>query len=569
MHANNTNKFMENKEKLIIISILILAFILRVLGINYGLPNFFIGDEQALIGGSLKMIELKTLIPSLHPEEFRLLYYPPFVSYLYLLFFIPIILIKYIFINNFGLLKINLILNPGSFILMARFLSVLFSTATIYIIYLLSKKIFNKKTAIFSSLFLAFSFLHIQLSHMARHWVYDLFFCYLIILFSFYLDKKRNYFFIGLLAGLAFGTNYLSMISLIIPIIIHFFQSISFSKKIYPVKSPQSGELAKGELFNRVKDKSLWIMIFTFLAIAILFIFLNSPAFFRISVGEKSGLILSKSITSYLLSFPYYFKVLLKLETVLLITFLIGSAILFFKNKKIFSAIFLFIFFYISILYLFFHHEPRYILLILPMFCLLGGFGLSFITEKLNKKCLVLLAFVIFFYPFILGLKYDFLLLKKDNRVLAKEWVENNLNSKDKIASYWESIKLIPSKEAIEEQEKLDPRGLRSLENNLLSLDNRLYPSPSFYVLPLHFINATKISDLEVYLKENNYQYFLIDYWQKEELSERQKEVINKSELIKMFGENNPMDLNGNFSDSLFHIFYLKRLGPIVEIYKL
>src|SRR4029450_3590758 len=43
-----------------------------------------------LIGGTLRMIELKTLIPSLEPR-LTILYYPPGLPYLYLVLFIPVL----------------------------------------------------------------------------------------------------------------------------------------------------------------------------------------------------------------------------------------------------------------------------------------------------------------------------------------------------------------------------------------------------------------------------------------------------------------------------------------------
>lgn len=549
---------MDKKEKIILISILIIAFILRIVGINYGLPNFFIGDEQALIGGSLKMIELKTLIPSLYPEEFRLLYYPPLISYFYFLFFVPVVLIKYLLIGNLSLLKINFILNPSIFILLTRFLSVLFGTATIYLIYLIGKRLFSKKTALFASLFLTFSFLHLQLSHMARHWIFDLFFCYLIILLSLQLIKRKTYFFIGILAGLAFGSSYLSAISLIIPLIIHFTQPLPFDKKI--------------------KDKNLWIMLIIFLMIAILFIILHSPAFFRISIGEKSSILMEKSLISYLKSFSYYFNILFKIETILLVFSLIGFLILFFRNRKIFYIFIFFIFFYITILYFLFHHESRYIFLVLPIFCLAAGLSLDSFTERFSKFLSPYQKFwygglpliIIFFaLPFIVDLKYDFLLSKKDSRVLAKNWIEKNIGSQNKIASYLESIKLIPTRNSILEQEKIDSQGLRSLEKELLTLEDKNYPQPAFYILPLHFIAPENLPNLKEYLKENNYQYFLIDYWNEDEISSREKEIIDQSKLIEKFGDIKPIDINGNYSDFVFKLFNLKRCGPIVEIYKI
>lgn len=552
------------KDHWLIITILILAFLIRLLGITYGLPNFFIGDEKAMVGGALRMIELKTLIPSLHSQEFRLLYYPPLVSYFYFLLFFPVVLVKYFLANNLDLLKINFILNPGIFILLARTLSVLVATANIYLIYLIGKKIFTTRIALFASLFLTFSFLHLQLSHTARHWIYDLFFYSLVLLISLSLSSRKNYILAGIFAGLGFGTSYLSAISIFFPLVAHFI--------------PQSGKLTKNELLKKITDRNLWLMMIVFLIIIIIFIALHFAAFFRISVGEKSGIILEKSLTTYLLSFYYYLKILFKLETFLLFFSLIGFSFLFLKNKKIFYIFSSFIVFYITVLYFLFHHEPRYIFLSLPLLCLAAGFALDYLFDLkiiIRQKEFVIRNYILFFiipvfaYSFAIALKYDSLLLRKDSRVLAEEWVEKNINSNTKIANYLDSNKLIPVKDAILEQQKLDPGGLRSLEKTLLTLNNKDYPSLSFYVLSLHFIDPKNLPDLAKYLKDNNYQYFLVDYWTKKELGEREKEVMNGANLVKRFGSDKPIDANGNFSDFIFKIFSLNRLGPIVEIYKL
>ncbi len=68
-----------------------LAFLLRVAGISYGLPLTLIADEPPFILGALQMLQSHTLVPSLHPELFKnILYYPPYLSYLYVLPFAAI-----------------------------------------------------------------------------------------------------------------------------------------------------------------------------------------------------------------------------------------------------------------------------------------------------------------------------------------------------------------------------------------------------------------------------------------------------------------------------------------------
>ena len=65
--------FLKNPDKLIY-ALLALCAILYFIGIWYGLPYFFVGDEPSLIGGALKMVQLKNPLPVLQPQEFKLLY---------------------------------------------------------------------------------------------------------------------------------------------------------------------------------------------------------------------------------------------------------------------------------------------------------------------------------------------------------------------------------------------------------------------------------------------------------------------------------------------------------------
>src|SRR3989344_593976 len=80
-----------------ILAILVGAFLLRVAGIGYGLPLLVIGDEPPFTLAALKMLQLHTFIPALHPDAFQsILYYPPYPSYLLLAPFALIIGIKYL-----------------------------------------------------------------------------------------------------------------------------------------------------------------------------------------------------------------------------------------------------------------------------------------------------------------------------------------------------------------------------------------------------------------------------------------------------------------------------------------
>ena len=72
----------------LILSIIFLAFILRIWGVTYGLPGLFVGDEKSIVGGAMKMIYQKNIFPVLEPDVFRLLYYPTLIPWILLIFFV-------------------------------------------------------------------------------------------------------------------------------------------------------------------------------------------------------------------------------------------------------------------------------------------------------------------------------------------------------------------------------------------------------------------------------------------------------------------------------------------------
>ena len=58
------NNFTFSKTKrLALTAILLAAFALRVVGIDYGLPQEFIGDEFVQVAVALKMLDEKSLLP--------------------------------------------------------------------------------------------------------------------------------------------------------------------------------------------------------------------------------------------------------------------------------------------------------------------------------------------------------------------------------------------------------------------------------------------------------------------------------------------------------------------------
>ncbi|MEA1928839.1 MAG: glycosyltransferase family 39 protein, partial [Candidatus Auribacterota bacterium] len=204
---------MNRKYELIILAgILVLGAVVRLWGIDYGLPcTYCRPDEDRLISTALRL--------SLQDPNPHLFDWPGLFFYL-----------------TRGILEITGLLvgwwqgfsttsprilypfNPTSFHLSVRLVFAGMGTATIYFLYLLGKKLFGRTTGFLASFFLALSFLHARESHFGMLDVpvtlFSLIF-FLRALKLIRLGRWRDYLGCGLWAGLAFATKYYAVILLI------------------------------------------------------------------------------------------------------------------------------------------------------------------------------------------------------------------------------------------------------------------------------------------------------------------------------------------------------------------
>lgn len=175
--------------------ILALSFILRVYGINYGLPLHLHPDEWSQIEPSLKMFNW-----DLNPHIF---YYPSFLIYfLFAVFKTLNALIPDVF---------KITASKEIFYLTGRLISVIFGTLNVLLVYFLAKKLFNEKVALTSSFLFAISPLHVRSSHYAIVDIPLAFFICGAIYFCISVieeDSFKNLFLAGLMGGVASSTKY-------------------------------------------------------------------------------------------------------------------------------------------------------------------------------------------------------------------------------------------------------------------------------------------------------------------------------------------------------------------------
>lgn len=205
----------------ILIVILFFALFVRIVGIYPGHPPTH-PDEPMSFGSAIEMI----INNDLNPRRFD---YPAGVPLFHYIFFqtfiIPSLLFKTLLTSPSILIDsfqtgINFIkLNPdkiigynGVILLFAsRFFTALLGVLSVYLVYKIGEKLFNKEVGIFSAFFLTFNYRHVLSSHLALSDVPNSFF----VLLAFYacvllLEKNtlKRYLLAGLCVGLSISMKY-------------------------------------------------------------------------------------------------------------------------------------------------------------------------------------------------------------------------------------------------------------------------------------------------------------------------------------------------------------------------
>lgn len=567
--------------------ILVFALLLRLWGIDYGFPLFLVNDEPALVLGALKMIELKTLIPAWHEDEFRkVLSYPPLASYFYLVTLAPVIAVHYVLLGfpPLGEYKDIVALDPSFLWIAARIINALMGLGVIFIAYLTAKKITrSERASLLAALFLAVSFYHIQLSQVVRHWMPASLLLYLAWLSSINVREtnlKKPYFLSGLFTGLAAGVNTSSAIGLLPGFFFHLARhGESFKKKIFSSK--------------------LWLMIVTATAIAIVFVALYPYGLTRGEgtetvggdIAHRLGFFTSISFKNWFIFLFDYFKLLWRYETTMLIASLIGFAALI-RRAKVFSLTALvFSVAYLSLLYLFFNEIPRALIFILPIMAVFAGYGLDrlilraqnhFRATALSLTAIFGLFFLAFFaYPLLIDLRYDYLLAKPDTRLVAKGWIEKNIPEGAKILGDFPYLRLINTKNGIAYLEKLDPSGLRSQDRVLAKRNESNYPAPAYFLLNLHFLSPNvpeRITGSAAYFKKQGFKYLIVEYKyaDKSDLYPFTADLVRDLRLVKRFQSfssddfGRSLDITGEIATvEPLDLFKFDSYGQIIDIYEL
>jgi hypothetical protein len=437
------------KYLLILLLIVVIGALVRLWGIGFGLPHTQCRPDQYQC-----VLIITAPLRNFHPRDFI---YPSLYKYMLLFVFAfyfawGIISGRFHSLNDF---MTEFAINPSVFYLIDRIFSAAFGIATIVIIYYIARKLFKEKIAIVSSFFLSLAYLHIKLSHFGGVDVPMTFF----IMYSIFLILKcyenkslKDYFVSGICAGLATSTKYPAALLIVTMFITHFLNCWELKEK----------------KISYLLDKKIIVFLFVFLLG-----FLAGTPFalidFRNFIHTVFSDVTETSVSSGIYINPpkqawwYHLSItlLFGLGPPLLFASLAGIAVFFKMNWRRALLVFSFPIVYYSVFASGFVPMTRYMVPLVPFFCLTAALCtcvfldkiLTYLKSRLSTPIIYITTLLVIIMPSLHNVIYfDYLLTKKDNRLIAGEWVAKNIASESSICQAvhdndYAKLQLFPSRQ--------------------------------------------------------------------------------------------------------------------------
>ncbi len=538
--------------------IIIFAFLIRIAPINYGLPMWLYNDEQPFVLATLKMMQLKTLLPVLHQEAFLpFFYYPPYINYLYLPFFLLTTTISLIgFPGTLSDFQTQIASDPSVFFITGRLIITILSLLSIYFIYKTTEAITKeRRSAIIASFLTATSVIHLTLSITGKHWI-PIFLFYTLGLFCLSNPNwsfKKRFLLASIVTGI--GTGVSTVVILFSLYIVLWF--LIHEKKTFK------------DLFKTFTIYKSAIIIGALSVVPIILY----PA--SLGFVPDTTLKEAKTLTGALSSVFVFPKELLFIEPIIMLLFFTGLYFAIKKKEKFFLSSGIFITFYSVIFYLFFRFEQRFLLPIVLFLIIGAGFGAKELKNVFPKKISATLIYTLMLGALIISTRLSFLSFVNDSRIHAKNWLKENGAQNEKIIVYANLMRLPNTKEGVLEQEKIDPKSLRTVDQAEKNIRDEIRKEKPFHALNLYTVrNEEFYKQIKDYTKKEKFKYIVIskeDFLNNKKQFEQVRNLTKNATLVASFGNNESHYslAKSEIGPTLLPLFKIKEFGPEIEIYKL
>ena len=530
----------KRKEKIIISFVLcfcsIIGLTLNLWGINFGLPFFMHPDESIYLPRALTILYSSDL----NPYYF---YNPPLLTYMYslvmsLYFVCGKLLGWFASMTDFQELYLS---NITSFFVIARTINAVLGVGICLLVYQIGKKLFDKVSGLIASIFVCSSFLIVKDSHYAVNDISGTFF--LILSFSYIVGiytkgRLKDYVLSGLFAGMAVATKYNMGIVLFPLVLAHL-----LSRK------------------ERIVNKKFMWAVLSCLGGFVLFcpwIFLDYKAFWtdfanQSSMSMNTGLGGSTSF-SYM---EYIFTLIWGYGFLPLCFFIIGSIHLWRgKRARKLLLIFCFPLSYFLLLGGIKLFYVRFAIPLIPYLCLLSACGIIAVVHRISYPhrviVLVLVTLVSVSQGIIFSCKHNHLISKPDTRVLARDWISNNLPYGSKIVTegYSPDLKVYCDRDRL--KENINNYQVENVWTDLPLMELNDYKEQGFeYVITSSYIRDRYLDS------PSEYNFYIT-------LEEKAEQVFYISPAHGKL----PFYMDEVYSP-FWNIFILDSPGPKIKIYKI
>ena len=509
----------------ILTAILVLGFLLRIIGIHFGLPHLYHADESIVVNHALAYGT-----GDLNPHFFKI---PPLVSYLLFISYG----VYYLFGRGVGIFsgledfQYLFLTNPSSFYLIARVLiGALLGASTIYLLFRLARTFLSMPHAVLSAFLLGVNFLHVRDSH----YVYADIPLVLILVASFFpifriLEDEGNwmdYTRFGGLVGAAVAIKYNGVF-----IFAPFLVAHVLKMKNHPSKASSVHLLIAGcvsLLTYSVLNPFSWLDF----------------NFFLSELHTQAG---AESFTGFLHHLTYSLNGGLGFPVLSLSLF--GMGILLFRQDAKRFVLFSFIFVYCCVLCFFAQPYDRYVLPLIPFFILFAADGFLAVVNfvPLRNVGVFVLFSVLLISPAAKIFLSNALFTRKDVRTVAQEWIEQNIPAQSKVALDVAFFvpRLKPSLAQLKEKadETAQLGGLQRKRIELLTKQAQESLAPRYHLFFLGeageekaflFSKPTLPYKLES-LKEHGIDYVILCSFHENFEAQFRKELEREAELLKTF----------------------------------
>lgn len=445
----NLKKKFKNKEYIFLLFFILLNLSLSIYGNDWGLPDRWNVDES--VATALKMASQKTIFPpknGLHPTFyyfFLMLILSPYALYLNLSGF-PLEQIR----NTAGVswIKFSEVFPSiaTNLYLIARSASALLGVLTVYVVFLIGRRIYNTKIGLYAAGVLSVTMGFVAENHYAKSSSLVVFLATLVVLLcitSLQGKSFHKYFYLAAFTvGLSFSTKYNGG-SGILPLLLTYFLKM---------KSEIKGNIASGHKVCANEKRFLFISktLIIGLALVLLGVIVGYPGMLFDCANFIKGIIYykiylpgsSKKLCIHSHIFIGLRNNFLRLVTIFGIPFFIFLVSGFIKNFKemkkkfqpaqfVVTTFVIIYFFFASVL----QRAPKmatikHMILIIPILSLYSGKAIyDFITIK---KVSNIIKYTVLFSTFIISIIYTFSLdtifKKADTRYGATKWIEENIS---------------------------------------------------------------------------------------------------------------------------------------------